>query len=105
MTEAIGPKLEEKVSLKEPEETGLKFKEKVSPEEPREIGPKLEEEVSPEEPKGTNSEPPMVFSEPLMGTMTQELNENEGEGKVTERLMGITTPEPLQTDEKEGTET
>jgi hypothetical protein len=47
----------------------------------------------------------MVFSEPLMGTMTQELNENEGEGKVTERLMGITSPEPLETGEKEGTET
>ena len=89
VTEAIGPKLEEQVSLEEPEETGLKFKEKVSPEEP----------------KGTNSEPPMVFSEPLMGTMTQELNENEGEGKVTERLMGITSPEPLEPGEKEGNKT
>jgi hypothetical protein len=95
----------EKVSLEKPEESGLKFKERVSPEGPQEIGPKLEEKVSPEEPKGTNSEPPMVFSEPLMGTMTQELNENEGEGKVTERLMGITTPEPLETDEKEGDKT
>ncbi|MCK5352710.1 hypothetical protein KAJ77_09015, partial [bacterium] len=76
--------------------------EKVSPEGPKEIGPKLEEKVSPEEPKGTNSEPPMVFSEPLMGTMTQELNENEGEGKVTERLMGIPSPEPLEPGEKEG---
>ncbi len=47
----------------------------------------------------------MVFSEPLVGTMTQELNENEGEGKVTERLMGITTPDPLETDEKEGDKT
>ncbi|MEE8463079.1 MAG: PAS domain S-box protein [Acidobacteriota bacterium] len=95
----------EKVSLEKPEESGLKFKEKVSPEGPQEIGPKLEEKVSPEEPKGTNSAPPMVFSEPLMGAMTQELNENEGEGKVTERLMGITSPEPLETGEKEGTET
>ena len=98
-------KFKEKVSLEKPEESGLKFKKKVSPEGPQEIGPKLEEKVSPEEPKGTNSEPPMVFSEPLVGTMTQELNENEGEGKVTERLMGITSPEPLETGEKEGTET
>jgi PAS domain S-box-containing protein len=98
-------KFKEKVSLEKPEESGLKFKKKVSPEGPQEIGPKLEEKVSPEEPKGTNSEPPMVFSEPLVGTLTQELNENEGEGKVTERLMGITSPEPLETGEKEGTET
>ena len=103
--EETGLKFKEKVSPEKPEESGLEFKKKVSPEGPQEIGPKLEEKVSPEEPKGTNSEPPMVFSEPLVGTMTQELNENEEEGKVTERLMGITSPEPLETGEKEGTET
>ncbi|MCH8016649.1 MAG: hypothetical protein IH917_08515, partial [Acidobacteria bacterium] len=94
-----------KLTQEEPKETGLKFKEQVSPEEPKEIGPKLEEKISPEKPKGTNSEPPMIFSEPLKGTVTQELSETEGEGKVTEQLMGISTPEPLETDEKEGNKT
>ena len=113
--------LNEAVIQEEPKESGLKFKEKVSPEEPKEIGPKLEEtvipeepkdtglkfkeKVSPEEPKGTNSEPPMIFSEPLREAVTQELEETTGEGKVTERLMGITTPEPLETDEKEENKT
>ena len=103
--EEIDLKVKETVTQKEPKETGLKFKEKVSLEKPKEIGPKLEEKVSPEEPKGTNSEPPMVFSEPLMGTMTQELNESAEEGKVTERLMGITTPEPLEAEAKEEKDT
>ncbi len=40
-----------------------------------------------------------------MGTVTQELKESEEEGKVTERLMGIVTPEPLETEEKEGNKT
>ena len=100
-----GLKFKEKVSPEEPKETGLKFKEKASPEKPEEIGPKLEEKVSPEEPEGTNSEPPMIFSEPFLGTVTQELEEPGEEGKVTERLMGITTPEPLKTDEKEENKT
>ena len=43
----------------------------------------------------------MIFSEPLREAVTQELEETTGEGKVTERLMGITTPEPLETDDKE----
>ena len=47
----------------------------------------------------------MIFSEPLMGTVTQELNESAGEGKVTERLMGITTPEPLEAEAKEEKDT
>jgi len=103
--EDTGLKPKVKLTQEEPKETGLKFKEQVSPEEPKEIGPKLEEKISPEKPKGTNSEPPMIFSEPLMGTVTQELSETEGEGKVTEQLMGISTPEPLETDEKEGNKT
>ncbi len=97
----IDPKLEEMVSPQEPKEIDPTLEEMVSPEEPKEIGPALEKKVSPEGPKGTNSEPPMIFSEPLMGTVTQELNESAGEGKVTERLMGITAPEPLETKEKE----
>ncbi|TDI11663.1 MAG: HD domain-containing protein, partial [Acidobacteria bacterium] len=103
--EKIDLKLKEKVTQGEPEETDLKFKETVTQEEPEETGLKPKEEVSPEEPKGTNSEPPMIFSEPLMGTMTQELNESAGEGKVTERLMGITTPEPLEAEAKEEKDT
>jgi len=103
--EETGLKPKEQVSPEEPKETGLKIKGKVSPEEPKEIGPKLEEKVSPEEPQRTNSEPPMIFSEPLMGTVTQELNETEEEEKVTERLMGIVTPDLLETDEKEGNKT
>lgn len=103
--EEVTEEPQEKVSPQEPEEIDLKPKETVTQEEPEETGLKPKEEVSPEEPKGTNSEPPMIFSEPLMGTVTQELNESAGEGKVTERLMGITTPEPLEAEAKEEKDT
>ena len=122
-----GTEPEEAVSPEEPEETDLKLEEKVtetppgtesekalSPEKPEETDLKLEERVtetppgtepektfSPEKPKGTNSEPPMTFSEPLMGTVTQELGETGEEGKVTERLMGVVTQKPLETEEEE----
>ena len=92
---------QEKVSPQEPEEADLTLKETVTQEEPEETGLKPKEKVSPEEPEGTNSEPPMIFSEPLMGTVTQELEEPGEEGKVTERLMGIVTQEPLKTEEEE----
>jgi len=100
--EEISLSLKETVTQEEPEEADLKPKEEVSPEEPKETGLKFKETVNPEEPEGTNSEPPMIFSEPLLGTVTEELNETEEEGKVTERLMGIVTQEPQKTEEKEG---
>jgi len=78
-----------------------KLKETVRQEEPKEKTElKFKETVGQEEPKGTNSEPLLTFSEPLMGTVTQELKENEEEGKVTERLMGVVTQEPQETEEE-----
>jgi len=109
---------DEKVSKEEPKETGLKFREPVSPENPMGTGLKpeekaspgetsapglkLEDRVNPVEVKGTNSEPPLIFNEPLMEAVTQELEETTGEAKVTDRLMGIVTQETVETEEKEG---
>ena len=101
--EEVTPKPRKEVT-EEPKGTVLgKLKGKVTEELEETVtekpqGTEPKETVSPEEPEGTNSEPPMTFSEPLMGT--QELKETEEEGKVTERLMGVVSQEPGQTEEE-----
>jgi len=101
-TKEIGLKPEEKASPGETKEIGLKPEEKASPGETSAPGLKLEDQVSPVEVMGTNSEPPLVFNEPLMEAVTQELEETTGEAKVTDRLMGVVTQETVETEEKEG---
>jgi len=102
-------------SPEELKETSLKFKEPASPEKPNETdlkpketastgetsapGIQPEDQVSPVEVMGTNSAPPLIFNEPLMETVNQELEETTGEAKVTERLMGRVTQEPLEPEE------
>ncbi len=96
-----GLKLEEKASLVKPTATGLKPEEKAIPEKPNEPDLRLGEKISPVEVKGTNSgAPPLIFNEPLMESVTQELEETTGDGKVTERLMGRVTQEPPETEEE-----